>query len=75
MIPAAIALAYMTRGFAAVEAEIARSLLDVDARGTGDLDRRDRAGRARVRRLFGPGFWRAQGYLDRWLLGFPVAVA
>ncbi len=74
VIPLLFVVAYMTRGFAAVEAEIASSLLGVDARApewslpaTGFWDR--------LRSLFGADFWRAQTYLWlRWLVGFPVAV-
>lgn len=72
VIPAAFGLAYTTRGLASVEAELARTLLGVDARvplisaAGGGL-------RARLRGLFGPGFWRAQGYLwTRWFLGVPA---
>jgi signal transduction histidine kinase len=74
VIPVLIVLAFMTRGFAAVEAELARSLLDVEARAPA-------GGAARpgfwawLRGLFAGGFWRAQAYLMiRWLAGFPVAV-
>jgi Putative sensor len=75
VIPLAIGLAFMTRGFAAVEAELARPLLDVDAHvptpppaGAGVW--------SRLRALFGPGFWRAQAYLwIRWFAGFPIGVA
>lgn len=74
-IPLLFVMAFMTRGFAGVEAEIARSLLDVDAQAPPPPPAS--AGFwARVRSLFGPGFWRAQAYLWlRWLIGFPVAVA
>jgi signal transduction histidine kinase len=75
VIPLLFVLAAMTRGFAAVEAEIARSLLDVHAKapawppGSVGLW-------ARVRGMFGAGFWRAQGYLlIRWFAGFPVGIA
>src|SRR6185312_14024779 len=44
VIPMLILLAFVTRGFAAIEAELARSLLDVDARGPIGLQTR-------------PGFW------------------
>jgi signal transduction histidine kinase len=74
VIPVAITLAYMTRGFAAVEAELARGLLGLSLGAPG----RQPAGpgfRRWFRALFGPGFWRAQGYLLlRWLPGFPLAV-
>ncbi len=74
VIPAALALSFSTRGFTAIEAELARALLDVDAQvpaiGTTGHGWRDR-----LRVLFGPGFWRAQGYLwTRWFLGFPAGV-
>ncbi len=75
VIPLLIGLSFMTRGFAAVEADIARSLLDVDARalpgspwGAGFW--------AWFRGLFREGFWRAQAYLlIRWVVGFPVGIA
>jgi signal transduction histidine kinase len=70
-----IVVAFITRGFAAVEAELARSLLDVDARApTGT---RARSGFwAWLRGQFSAGFWRAQAYLlIRWVVGFPVAIA
>ncbi len=74
VIPAAIALAYATRGIAVVESELVRSLLDVDARVPA-ISGAGANWRARLRGLFGSGFWRAQGYLwTRWLLGFPVGV-
>lgn len=74
VIPAAIALAYATRGATAVEAELTSSLLGVDAR-VPVISIAGRGWRARARALFGPGFWRAQGYLwSRWLLGFPAGV-
>ena len=74
VIPVLIALGYMTRGFAAVESELARGLLGVESRPPV----RQQAGRGFrnwLRGLFGGGFWRAQGYLLlRWLPGFPLAV-
>ena len=74
VIPVVIVLAYMTRGFAAVEAELARSLLDVEARapaGGGS----EPGFWAWLRGLFDGGFWRAQAYLMlRWFAGFPVAL-
>ena len=74
VIPAAIALAYATRGFTVIEAELARALLDVDAR-VPTISIAGPTWRARMRGLFGPGFWRAQGFLwTRWLLGFPAGV-
>ena len=76
VIPAAIALAYATRGFTVVEADLARALLDVDARVPAISSRWDRPGGRGCADLFGPGFWRAQGFLwTRWLLGFPAGVA
>jgi len=74
VIPVLIVLAYMTRGFAAVEAELARSLLDVDARAPAG--HRPEAGFwAWLRGLFAGEFWRAQAYLMlRWFAGFPIAV-
>jgi signal transduction histidine kinase len=75
VIPLLIGLAFMTRGFAAVEAELARSLLGADAHapaappaGSGFW--------AWLRGMFGPGFWRAQAYLlIRWFVGFPLGLA
>jgi signal transduction histidine kinase len=70
-----IGLAFMTRGFAAVEAEIARSLLGVDARTPGTAST-GRGFWAWFRGMFGAGFWRAQAYLlIRWLAGFPIGLA
>ena len=75
VIPLVIALAFMTRGFAAVEAEIARSLLGVDAEAPKAPPAAS-GFRARLRAMFGAGFWRAQGYLlIRWFAGFPVGIA
>jgi signal transduction histidine kinase len=70
-----IAVAFITRGFAAVEAELARSLLDVDAQAPAGT--RSRPGFwAWLRGQFSAGFWRAQAYLlVRWFIGFPVAIA
>ncbi|HJS94271.1 MAG TPA: sensor histidine kinase, partial [Solirubrobacteraceae bacterium] len=64
-----------TRGFAAIEAELARSLLDVDAEAP--VAARTRPGFwGWLRGLFSAGFWRAQAYLlFRWVAGFPVAIA
>jgi len=75
VIPALIVLAYMTRGFAALEAALARLLLDVDANAPVAV--RSRPGFwGWLRGLFGPGFWRAQAYLlIRWFAGFPIAIA
>src|SRR5579875_389508 len=74
VIPVAFALAYATRGFTAVETELARALLDVDARVPA-ISVAGPNWRARLRGLFGSGFWRAQGFLwTRWLLGFPAGV-
>ncbi|MDE3133810.1 MAG: sensor domain-containing protein [Acidobacteriota bacterium] len=74
VIPAVIALAYATRAAVTVEAELARSLLGVDARAPV-ISIAGRGWRARARNLLGPGFWRAQGYLwTRALLGFPAGV-
>jgi len=73
VIPAVLGLAYATRGFAAVEAELARSLLGVPQAHTPAIAAGGPNWRARLRSLFGPGFWRAQGYLwTRWLLAFPA---
>jgi signal transduction histidine kinase len=74
VIPVAIMLAFMTRGFAAVEADLARSLLDVEARAPSAHSARPGFW-AWFRGLFSGGFWRAQAYLwIRWFGGFPVAV-
>ncbi len=75
VIPMLIVLAFMTRGFAAVEAELARSLLDVDAHAPAAV--RTRPGFfGWLRGQFSAGFWRAQAYLMiRWVAGFPVAIA
>jgi Putative sensor len=75
VIPVLIVLGLMTRGFAAVEAELARSLLDLEANMPST--RPSRPGFwAWLRAQFDSGFWRAQGYLVlRWFAGFPVAIA
>ena len=75
VIPMLILLAFITRGFAAIEAELARSLLDVDAAApTGTHARPGFWGW--LRGQFSAGFWRAQAYLLlRWIAGFPVAIA
>jgi signal transduction histidine kinase len=75
VIPMLILLAFVTRGFAAIEAELARSLLEVDAQAPAG--RQTRPGFwGWLRGLFSPGFWRAQAYLlMRWVAGFPVAIA
>jgi signal transduction histidine kinase len=74
VIPVLIVLAFMTRGFAAVEAELARSLLDVDAAAPGGDPAQPGFWRW-FRAQFGGGFWRAQAYLMlRWVAGFPVAL-
>ncbi len=74
VLPALIVLAFMTRGFAAVEAELARSLLEVEARAPSAWPARPGFW-AWLRGQFGGGFWRAQAYLLlRWFAGFPVAV-
>jgi signal transduction histidine kinase len=75
VIPLLLLLGVMTRAFAAVEAEIARSLLDVEA-GVEPLPPSGGGVRKRIRALFGGSFWRAQAYLlIRWFAGFPVGVA
>jgi Putative sensor len=75
VIPMLIVLAFMTRAFAAIEAELARSLLDVDAQAPAGI--RTRPGFwGWLRGQFSGGFWRAQAYLMiRWVAGFPVAIA
>jgi signal transduction histidine kinase len=75
VIPMAIVLAFATRAFAAIEAELARSLLDVDAQAPAGARRRPGFW-GWLRGQFSAGFWRAQAYLMiRWVAGFPVAVA
>jgi signal transduction histidine kinase len=75
VIPAVIVLAYMTRGFAALEAGLARYLLDVPADVPAAAPSRPGFWRW-LRGQFGPSFWRAQAYLlIRWFVGFPLAVA
>jgi signal transduction histidine kinase len=75
VIPMLILLAFVTRGLAAIEAAMARSLLDVDAHAPAGA--RTRPGFwGWLLGLFSAGFWRAQAYLlIRWIAGFPVAVA
>ena len=74
VIPVLIVLAFMTRGFAAVEAELARSLLEVHAEAPVGGPARPGFW-AWLRAQFGSGFWRAQAYLMvRWFVGFPVAL-
>lgn len=74
VIPLLIALSFMTRGLGALEAEIARPLLDVDVHGPSGPP----SGRgfwSWFRGLFGAGFWRAQAYLlIRWFPGFAVGI-
>jgi signal transduction histidine kinase len=73
-IPLAIGMAFMTRGFAAVEAELAGSLLGVEAHAPAIPGSQGRFW-ARVRALFRGDFWRAQLFLlSRFFIGFPVAV-
>ena len=75
VIPVLLVLAFMTRGFAAVEAELARSLLDVDAEAPMHAAQSQRGFWAWFRAHFQGGFWRAQAYLMlRWFAGFPVAL-
>jgi signal transduction histidine kinase len=75
VIPMLIVLAFTTRGLAAIEAELARSLLDVDAQAPTGI--RTRPGFfGWLRGQFSGGFWRAQAYLMiRWVAGFPAAIA
>jgi signal transduction histidine kinase len=75
VIPMVLVLAFMTRAFAAVEAELARSLLDVEA--AAPVPQPSRPGFwGWFRGQFSGGFWEAQAYLMiRWVAGFPVAVA
>jgi signal transduction histidine kinase len=75
VIPAAAGLVLVTRGGAAVEAAIARSLLAVDARTPGPAMSSGGTLWSRFRALFGASFWRAQAYLLlRWFVGFPLGV-
>ena len=75
VIPLLIVLALMTRGFAAVEAALARSLLGVDAQSPAPRPTRPGFW-GWFRGQFGPSFWRAQAYLlVRCFAGFPVAIA
>jgi signal transduction histidine kinase len=75
VIPLVIVLAFMTRGFAAVEAELARALLGVEAHAPASGPRAQRGFWAWLRGQFGGDFWRAQAYLMiRWFAGFPIAV-
>jgi signal transduction histidine kinase len=74
VIPTAIALALATRWCTTVDGEFARSLLGVDAHVPA-ISIAGRGWRERMHNLFGPGFWRAQGYLwTRWFVGFPAGV-
>jgi signal transduction histidine kinase len=74
-IPVLIAMGFMTRGFAWIEAEIARSLLDVDVHAPA-APLSGRGFWTWFRSLFSGAFWRAQAYLmARWFLGFPVGIA
>ncbi len=74
VIPLAFGLAEMTRGFAAVESEMARSLLEVDVSVPAPMPTHGGFW-ARFRALFGGDFWRAQAFLlIRWFVGFPIAV-
>jgi signal transduction histidine kinase len=74
VIPLLIGLALMTRGFAAVEAELARSLLEVDVCAPAYVPAR-RGLWARFTAMFGAGFWRAQAFLwIRSIVGFAIAV-
>jgi signal transduction histidine kinase len=74
VIPMLILLAFMTRAFAAVEAWLARALLDVKAPAPAAPQTRSGFW-AWLRGQFDPGFWRAQAYLlIRWFVGFPVAL-
>ncbi len=75
VIPLLIGLSWMTRGFGTIEAEIARALLDVDARAPAATPSRGGFW-ARFRAMFGAGFWRTQAFLLlRAFVGFPIAVA
>jgi signal transduction histidine kinase len=74
VIPLLFVLAFMTRGFATVEAELSRSLLGADAHPPA-MSPPGRGFRARLKAMFGAGFWRAQAYLlIRWFAGFPLGV-
>lgn len=74
VIPMLFGLAFVTRGLAAVETDLARGLLEVDVRRPAPAARPGGFW-ARVRALFGPDFWRAQVFLWlRAIVGFPVSV-
>src|ERR1700733_3242940 len=74
VIPMLIVLAFMTRAFAAVEAWLARALLDVEAPAPAAPQTRSGFW-AWLRGQFDPGFWRAQAdLLIRWFVGFPGGV-
>ena len=73
VIPLALILGVVTRAFAAVEAEIVRSLLGVDARAPAPPPR-GLGFWAMVRATFDAGFWRAQAYLlIRWLTAITIS--
>jgi signal transduction histidine kinase len=70
-----IGLAAATRGFARVEAALARGLLDLDLRA-GSFPARGGGFWRFLREMLGGPFWRVQGYLLlRWFPGVPIAVA
>lgn len=74
VIPLLFVLAFMTRGFATVEAELSRSLLGADAYPPA-MSPPGRGLWARLKAMFGAEFWRAQAYLlIRWFAGFPLGV-
>ena len=76
VIPLLIGLALMTRALAAIEAPLARALLDADITTPPVLPPRTGGLWARTRALLGASFWRAQGYLMiRAVVGFFVGVA
>jgi signal transduction histidine kinase len=74
VIPLALGLAAATRGFARVEAVLARGLLDLDLTA-GAFPARGGGFWRYLREMLGWPFWRAQGYLLlRWFPGVPIAV-
>src|SRR5262249_36580348 len=73
VIPLLIGLALMTRALAAIEAALARAVVDADIRTPPVLPPRTGGLWARTRALLGGSFWRAQGYLMiRAVVGFLV---
>jgi signal transduction histidine kinase len=75
VIPLLLGLAAATRGFARVEAALARALLDLDL-SAGSFPARGRGFWRYMGDMLGGSFWRMQGYLLlRWLPGVAIAIA